>query len=72
MSSYLNMNFLNFKFEFPGKNFTQSEKRIYEDFYVTIANQLFYLRNRKQNIFPVTTVFWGYVQTLFNLKREIY
>ena len=43
-------NFLNSKFEFPGKNLNQSEKRISGEYYVTIANQLL-VRNRKQNLF---------------------
>jgi len=34
------LNFLNFKFEFPGKNLNQSEKRIYGEYNITIANQL--------------------------------
>ena len=43
---------------------------------MVLGNQLFfkilnYLRDGKQNKFPVTTVFWVYVQTLINLKREI-
>ena len=67
MNSYLNiLNFLNFKFEFPGKNLNQSEKRIYGEYYITIANQLL-LRNRKQNIQP----FFGFMQKLIYLKREI-
>ena len=40
-------NFLNFKFEFPGKNLNQSEKGIYGEYYITIAKQLF-LRNRNK------------------------
>ena len=62
MSCYLNIKLFQFnpagKFEFPGNNLNQSEKRIYEG--ILGHHQLFfilnYLRNRKQNTFPVTTV----------------
>ena len=53
------------KFEFPGKNLNQSEKRIYEEILGNNRSSavffiLNYLRNRKENIFPVTTVFLGF------------
>ena len=77
MSCYFLNLTLHGKFEFPGKNLNKSEKRIYEEILENHSSSAVFLflncsRNRKLNIFPVTTVFFIYVQTLINLKREVY
>jgi len=79
MSCYLNIKLFQYnpegKFKFPWKNLNHQRKGFTERYYVTIAHQLildfklFRFENKK---FPVTTVFWVYMRTLINLKRQIY
>ena len=72
MNSYLNIKLS----QFPVKNLNQSEKKIYGEYYITIANQLF-LRNRKQNIQPFflglhpkinSSKTWNFFNKVFTFK----